>query len=239
MLTNKSFIKWANENVIVLIAHNELGHEEIVDEKVTGEDNRRCPLYPGMKCRDHLDVAVETDTSRDEELPVIPFVELCPNSWLVHPDGTVDPIEEKAQFVTKGIKDQAKALQKKLGDAQTSKRFTELLPHAEAANDALDEEAWRPALEALAKLRAGVKKPGKGLDAWISSRMELVQEEVEYTFEDVAEDEQLTKSEKRIEIAKLFKSVDVQVGGRHLGIRDIMAEWLKKNETGTQNKTGK
>ncbi len=154
MLTNKSFIKWANENIIVLIAHNELGHEGIVDKNVTGEDNRRCPLYPGMTCREHLDVAVETDTSRDDELPVIPFVELCPNSWLVHPDGTVVPIEEKAQFTTKGISDQAQALQKKLGDAQGAKRFAELLPHATAARDALDEETWRPALEALARLRA-------------------------------------------------------------------------------------
>ncbi len=117
MLTSKAFIKWADQNVVVLLSHNELGHEEIEDPNQTGKDNTRCPLYPGLSCRDHLNIAVETDNSRDETLPVVPFVELCPNSWLIAPDGKVHRIEEKDQFASKSIQKHTAALQKELGEA--------------------------------------------------------------------------------------------------------------------------
>ncbi len=227
MLTNKGFIKWANENLVVLIAHNELGHDEIEDAKITGKDNRRCPLYPGLTCREHLDIAVETDNGRDDELPVVPFVELCPNSWLIRPDGQVTAIEEKAQFTSKGIKDATKTVQKELGDATSYKLAKPLLPFAAAALAAFDDEKWRDGLERLAKLRADVKKPGKGLLHWIGLRTTYVDEEIQFLFEDAVEDADLSLSEKRQALVPLFRSVDVKVGDAYVPVRDKLAKWLK------------
>lgn len=233
MLTNKGFIKWANENVVVLISHNELGHDEEVDEKVTGKGARECPLYPGMRCRDHLDIAVETDNSRDDELPVIPFIELCPNSWLIHPDGTPEPIEEKAQFTTKGIRDAAAAAQKKIGKTVAPKGYPALKAHAVAAQKALDDESWKAGLEALAKLQGAVKAPGKGLMAWIKARVELVDEEVEFTFEDARDDTDLTDAKKRAALKPLFDSVNVKVGKAYVPVRDKLAKWLADHPEST------
>ncbi|MDJ0972950.1 MAG: hypothetical protein QNJ98_00645 [Planctomycetota bacterium] len=227
MLTNKSFIKWANENVVILVAHNELGHEPIEDENVTGEDTQRCPLYPGLTCREHLDIAVETDNSRDDELPVVPFIELAPNSWLVQPDGKIVPIKEEAQFTSKGIKDATKTMQKELGDGLGVKEGTALIPLAKAALEALDEETWRTALDRLATLRTRIKKPGKGFLGWLALRMETVEEEVAYLFEEALEDEDLSDDDRRQLIAPLFQSVDVKVGDAYVPVRDRMAKWLK------------
>lgn len=227
MLTNKGFIRWANEHVVILIAHNELGHEEIEDEKATGKDAKRCPLYPGLRCREHLDIAVETDNVRDDELPVIPFVELCPNSWLVRPDGEVEAIAEEAQFTAKGIREATQTAQKALGEPLSPKTATALMPHARAALAALDDEAWKKGLTALAALRAGIAKPGKGIRAWIALRLAYVEEEVGFLFEDVLEDDELSANQKRQAIAPLFEGVDVQVGDAHLPVRARMARWLE------------
>ena len=60
---------------MILIAHNEMGHDE---EEVKGEDGETvsmCSLYPGMTCRQHVDISVEVDNSREEVLPKVEFVE--------------------------------------------------------------------------------------------------------------------------------------------------------------------
>ena len=91
-------MKWADESVVVLVSHNELGHEELEVEE-DGKTIKKCPLYPGLTCRQHLDIAVATDNSRDETLPVIPFVRLHPNSFLVLPTDKVEAIAEKVEEV--------------------------------------------------------------------------------------------------------------------------------------------
>ena len=68
MLTNKKFVKWARDHVIVLVSHNERGHEPIEEKGYDGKVVRACPLYPGMTCREHCDVAVDTDAPRDPDL---------------------------------------------------------------------------------------------------------------------------------------------------------------------------
>ncbi len=231
MLTNKSFIKWAEESVIVLIAHNELGHEEIEVANQTGE-NKRCPLYPGLTCRDHLNIAVETDASRDETLPVVPFVELCPNSWLIAPDGKVHRIEEKDQFVTKSIQKATEALQKELGEALTFKKFEKALPHMEVALAAIDDEEWRKALEAFVEVLKIAKKPGKGLTAYIDAHMASISEDVGYAFEFAVEDDDSSTADKRKEVEALLKAVDVKVNGKFASVREQLVDWLKKNATG-------
>ena len=226
MLTNKGFIKWANEHVVVLISHNELGHEEIVDEGVTGEGGRHCPLYPGLTCRQHLDISVETSNSRDEELPVVPFIELCPNSWVIHPDGKVEAIDEAAQFTSKGVEDALKAAQKTLGDALPVSVYAKRLPDAVAAQAAFDDERWRDGLLALARLRAAVKRPGRGLRAWITLRLELVEEEVGFLFEDAIEDGDLSPAERRTAVTAQLEAVDVRVGSAYVPLRARIEAWL-------------
>ena len=46
VLTQAGFVRWANEHLVVLVAHNELGHDPVVNENATGDEAHRCPLYP-------------------------------------------------------------------------------------------------------------------------------------------------------------------------------------------------
>ena len=43
--------------------------------------------------------------ARDEDLVRVPFIELCPNTWLVTPLGEAIRVEEKDQFVPKSIRE--------------------------------------------------------------------------------------------------------------------------------------
>jgi hypothetical protein len=226
VLTNKGFIKWATEHVVVLISHNELGHDAIEEKGEDGETTERCPLYPGMTCRQHLDVSVQTDNSRDETQPVVPFIELHPNSWLIAPDDRVHRIEETDQFAASAIKKQTAALQKELGETLTHKAFEAVLPHVRAAHKAMDTEVWVEALKAWATVREQIKNPGKGLLALIQRHFDEITEDVDYVFEEAREGD-APLAERRKIVRALLDSVDVKVAGKYLPIHEQLGTWLQ------------
>lgn len=202
-MTNKGFIKWADEHVVVLISHNELGHDPVKVE-VDGKQVERCPLYPGLTCRQHCDIAVETDNSRDETLPVIDFVELCPNSWWIRPDGEIEAIAEKSQFSAGAIEKSGAKLQQSIGRPLTRKAFAVVGPHIGKALDAVDEESWTAALQALDKaLDEAGKKPPPSLVKLVERVLAGIDEEVSWAFEDALEED--TSSAKTEAVRALLK----------------------------------
>ena len=223
-------MKWAGESVVVLVAHNELGHDPIEEEGKDGETTKRCPLYPGMTCRQHLDIAVQTDNSRDETEPVVPFIELLPNSWIIAPDDKVHRIEESDQFSTSAIKKQTAKLQKELGEPLSRKAFDKVLPHVRAAHKAMESEEWKQALAAWAKVRGEVKKPGKGLLALIQRHLDEISEDIDYEFEEAREGEG-PLAERRKVVRALLDSIDVKVGGKYLPIHEQLETWLQGTGT--------
>jgi len=225
VLTNAGFIGWANEHVVVLIAHNELGHEPERIEGATG-DAERCPLYPGMTCRDHLNAAVDIDAARDEDLVQVPFIELCPNTWLVRPDGRVDRVEEKDQFVPKAIRKQVEAVQEELGKALDKKTGDAVRERMEAGDAALDEGSWKDALSAWAEALARAKEPPPSLRRLVEARLAALDEEAALEAEDLL-DSATPTPEQRAQAAALLAALDVQVLGRRVGTHAALEAWLK------------
>jgi hypothetical protein len=150
VLTNKGFIDWATEHVVVLVGHNDMGHEPVEEEGEDGTPREVCPLYPGLTCRQHRDLVVDLNNSRFEELPRVEFVSLQPNSWLVSPRLEVRRIVEEDQFTAGKIEAAAEALQKELGAPLPLARHRKMKAHLEAAESAGAKRDWKAAVAALA-----------------------------------------------------------------------------------------
>ncbi len=217
----------------MLIAHNELGHDPIEGKDYEGKKARVCPLYPGMTCREHVDAAVDIETDRDEELVQVPFIELCPNSWLVPPHGAPIRIAEADQFVAGKIEKQVKALQKELGKPVSVEAYAQVKNALGQADAAIDDEAWTKALRALAGIEAHVKQPHTALTQLIGRRLADIEEQAGWVLEDAQEgDEPL--AERVATVTALAKALDVAVYGKKPEIVATMQAWLKKQARGSK-----
>ena len=219
----------------MLIAHNEMGHDE---EEVKGDDGETvsmCTLYPGMTCRQHVDIAVEVDNSREDDLPRVEFVELCPNSWLIAPTGGLAEasassdedtkpyvqIAEKDQFTSQGIEKAAAAFQKRLGEPLPAKHVAGVREILADAARHQEEEAWKPALLALSELNDLAKHLPRSLRAMVKARLEEIDEEVRYLFEEIVDEPDLIKAQG------LLTMTEPEVLGERLPVRADIAAWLK------------
>ena len=225
VLTNKPFVRWANEHLVVLVAHNEYGHDPEVVENATGGEEEVCPLYPGMTCREHLNAAVDVDTARDENLVLVPFLELCPNTWLVQPDREVVRVEEKDQFQPKVIRKQVEGIQEKLGAALARARYVEIRDLLLRGDKAHDEEAWRKALDDWAAVAKIEPRPHASLKALLDRRLTWLDEAVELEIDDLVELEQ-PDAQALVRGKALYAALDVQVLGRHVPSRKRLGLWL-------------
>lgn len=228
VILNKDFIAWSHDALVCFIAHNELGHPEEEATDSYGNKVKRCTRYPGLECRDHIDAAVDIDTARGEGLVKVPFLELCPNTWLVAPGGEVTQVPETSQFTTGKVKDQVEALQKELGPAVSAKAWPALKEHAEKAQAALDDDQWKDALTHLAAMGASVKSPHASLRTWIEAGLTDVQEDATCTFEDLRDDKRLPEAEKRAKVEALLASLDVAVLGARVPLHATITTWLAR-----------
>jgi len=228
VLDNKDFIAWSHEGVILLVAHNELGHEEKKETDSYGKEVRRCTLYPGLCCRDHLDAAVDVDNARGDDLVKVPFLELCPNTWLVAPTGEATQVVEEEQFVAGKIRERAEALQKTLGAAVPIKAYAGLKDLAAQADLAIEEDRYTDALTHLAALGKSVKVPHAALKALIEARLTSIDEDVAYEFEDARDDAKLAAADKRAKIEKLLAAIDIEVLGARLPSHAAMKAWCAR-----------
>jgi hypothetical protein len=226
VFANKDFIRWSHEAVVMLVAHNELGHEEKKETDSYGNPVKRCTLYPGLSCFEHLDVAVDIDNARGDGLVKVPFLELCPNTWLVLPTGEVKQVSEADQFTAGKIRAQVETLQKDLGAVVPTKGFAALKELAKSADAALDEDKHREALTHLAALGKALAKPHAGLREFIAVRVATVERSVGYDFENVRDDADLKPAAKREQITKLLEVVNVEVLGARPPCHAAMKAWL-------------
>ncbi len=226
VLTNKDFVRWANEHVVLLVAHNEMLHDEDEVKGAGGDVTKECSIYPGLRCRDHVDAAVDIDNARGEDLIAVPFLELCPNTWLVAPTGEVTQVAEEEQFVAGKVRERIEALQKTLGAPQSEKAWPALRDLVAKADVALDAESWKDALTHLAALEAKVKPLHASLKALIQARLDAVEEHVATLFEDLRDDGKLPASDKRDRIQRLRADVDVAVLGGKVPSHAAMTDWL-------------
>lgn len=226
VLENKDFVRWSQEGVVLLVAHNELGHEEKQETDSYGNAVKRCTLYPGLACADHLNAAVDIDNARADGLVKVPFVELCPNTWLVSPTGEVSRVSEEEQFVPGKIRERVEALQKSLGAAVPRKDFAALADDAAKADTAIEESRYRDALLRLSALGKALKTPHAALETFIGARLASIDKYVTYDFEDVRDKPTLAAAEKRAQIQVLLQVVDVEVLGARLACHAAMKAWL-------------
>lgn len=216
--------------MVVLVAHNELLHDAIETRGADGGIVRACPLYPGLACRDHLNAAVDIDNARSEDLVRVPFVELCPNTWLVLPNDEVVSVTEKDQFTPAAIQKQVRGIQKTLGTALPQAVFEKVGPLLEKAEKASDEEDWRAVLTTLAGLEKVVPTPHASFDRLLAAPLETVEEMVRFDAEDLLASDAPTAEEKAAAVA-LLEQVDVAVYGTYLPIRDALRGWVEEQAT--------
>lgn len=231
VLTRKAFVRWSRDALIPLVVHNERLHEE-TEVEVDGEVVRRCALYPGLSCRDHVRAAVDVDNARGEHLVQVPFVELCPNSWLVLPDGEVQRIAEKDQFDPKAIRRQVERVQEGLGASLEADVVVPVREALERAEAALDDDRWREALEALAGIERHVPAPHAALRALVRRHFEAIDEWVAFEAEDALEREEPTDADRAL-LARLASAVNVLVYGRMVPIKAKLDAWLRDNPSRT------
>lgn len=229
VLENQDFVRFTHEALALLVAHNELGHEETRETDSYGEEARRCSLYPGLSCRDHLDAAVDVDVARDEELVKVPFVELCPNTWLVSPTGEVSQLTEEEQFSPAKVRSRVEALQKTLGKPLSPDAFPRMQDLLAKSDAAAEEERWKDALTHLSSLLAPVKEPHAALLALVRARLEDVDGDAVYDFEDLRDDPKLPVAEKRARLATLRDALDVEVLGARVATHAAIQAWLAAN----------
>jgi hypothetical protein len=224
---NADFVTWANEHVVAFVAHNEMLHDQAEAAGPDGEKRKLCSLYPGLRCRDHVDAAVDIEHARGEGLVKIPFVELCPNTWLVSPTGEVSQVKEEEQFVASKVRARVEALQKTLGEAVPPKGFATLKYALALADEAIDAGRRKEALGHLVALTVlAPKTPHASLVALIKERLARVEEDVLYDFEEARDDKKLSVEAKRERITALRASVDVDVLGAKVPSHAAMTAWL-------------
>ncbi len=212
------------------MAHNELLHDAIEIEGADGEVTKACPLYPGLSCRDHLNAAVDIDNARGEDLVQVPFVELCPNSWLVLPTNDVVAVSEKDQFTPAAIQKQAKAVQKTLGSALPGSILPQVRPRLETAETAAEDEDWKQVLASLAALEEVVPTPHTAFKRLLAGPLETVEEMVRFDAEDLLAID--APAPDQIAVARtLLAQVDVAVYGRYVPVRNELHAWLGKHAT--------
>jgi hypothetical protein len=228
VLTQKSFIRWADANLVVMIAHNQLGHEQLETADAEGNVVRDCTLYPGMTCREHVDAAVDVDNAREEELVRVPFLTLCPNTWLVRPTGEVEQVSEEDQFVPSRVQAHVERVQKELGPALDRAAFTRLDEAFRRGDEALDAERWADALAAWAAVEGLVKRPHAALIAQVERRLAAVDQGVRWLFEDLAEPgpkDARTPAERLAAVDALIAAVERPVCGKRAPIEAEMRAW--------------
>ncbi len=213
---------------MVLIPHNELGHDPIEVKGYDGKPEAQCPLYPGITCRDHVNAAVDIESTRDEDLVTVPFLELCPNSWLVPPVGEPIRIAEADQFSPQKIQKQVKPLRKQWGAILSREVCAEVRNALQAAEAAADDDAWGKALQTLHGIAKHVPEPHAALKALVAKRMAAIDEPVVWAIEEIVEGKE-PLAERRKAMQALRARVDVAVYGKTLPALKTLDAWLAKH----------
>jgi len=225
VLENEDFVKFANENVICVVGHNDTGHAaEVEDAK--GKKAPGCPLYPGMTCKEHQDIMGEVGRP-PEGMPKIDMPNGVPNSWLVAPDGTVQRIEGADQQSAGKIQELAEELQKKAGKAIGWKDYEKLSTAFETGLKATDEGDWKAAILAYQQIEKKAAKMPASVGERLGKRVEELNAKVVEAFEAAKAVEDAAQRDKDMKALKA--KVSSKIGAKALPVLTDIDAWLKAN----------
>ncbi len=171
---------------------------------------------------------MDLESTRDEALVPVPFIKLCPNSWLVPPTGSPIRITEEDQFSPAKIRKQVEALRKTLGASVSSAHVDQVKNALGQAEAASEDDAWGKSLQALAGLAKFVPKPHPALQALVGKRLAQIDEAVAWALEEFDEGEEALDV-RRKGVQALLKRVDVAVYSKRLPVVETLNAWLKKH----------
>lgn len=225
MLENEDFVKFANENVICVVGHNDTNHEaEVEDAK--GKKSPGCALYPGLQCKQHQDIMGEVGRP-PEGMPKIEMPNGVPNSWLVGPDGTVQQVSGADQQSAGKVQELAEALQKTCGKAIGWKDYGKLLESFEAGEKATGSGEWKAAITAYQAIEKKAGKMPASVGERLTKRVDELNAKVVEAFEAVKAVEDAVQRDKDMKALKA--KVAAKIGPKALPVLADIDAWLKAN----------
>jgi hypothetical protein len=225
VLENEDFVKWANENIVVAVGHNDTGHPaEVEDEK--GKKTPGCPLYPGLQCKEHQDI-MNIVGRPPEGLPKIEMPGGVPNSWLVAPDGTVEQVSGSDQQSAGKVQELAEAMQKKAGKVITWKDYEKLNDAFEAGAKAVEAGDWKAAITQYAAVDKKAGKMPESVGKRLKERVDALNAKVVEAFEAVKALEDAAKRAK--DMKALRANVAAKIGATALPVLADIDAWIKAN----------
>ena len=188
VLDDPDFIAWANENVVVLVAHKPTSHKKLeVSKPAKGEPKSQCSVYPGITCDEHdqifRDLVKEPAPKDDkdkkpapkakkgEPKDALPKVDMAgfPSSFLISPSGTIE--KHGADRQPASCKDGILAFQTKFDENPIPvSKWDEVKGAWGEAEKAFPSGKWKATLDALAKMEAAAG--GKLPKAWLAKEKE-------------------------------------------------------------------
>jgi hypothetical protein len=225
VLENEDFVKYANENIVCVVGHNDEGHPtETEDEK--GKKTPGCPLYPGLDCKQHRSIMGEVG-SPPEGMPKITMPGGVPNSWLVAPDGTVEQVSGADQQSAGKVQELAEAMQKKAGKAIGWKDYGKLQEAFEIGTKSTDEGDWKQAITAYQSIEKKAGKMPPSVGERLTKRVEELNAKVVEAFEAVKAVEDAAQRDKDMKALKA--KVMAKIGPKPLPVVADIDAWLKAN----------
>jgi hypothetical protein len=225
VLENEDFVKWANENIVVVVGHNDTGHEAVVED-AKGKKSPGCALYPGLQCKEHADI-MNTVGSPAEGLPKIEMPNGVPNSWLVAPDGTVEAIPGADQQSAGKVQELAEAMQKTAGKAILWKDYEKLNDAFAAGAKAVEAGDWKVAVAQYVAVEKKAAKMPASVAKRLKERVEALNAKVVEAFEAVKAETDATQRDK--EMKALRAKVSSKIGPAALPVLADIDAWLKAN----------
>ena len=224
MLENEDFVKWANENIVVVVGHNDTGHDATVED-AKGKKVAGCPLYPGLQCKEHQDIMGQV-INPAEGLPKIDMPNGVPNSWLIAPDGTVEAIPGADQQSADKVKELAEAMQKTAGKVMTWKNYEKINTGFDSGAKAVEAGDFKVAIGHYAALdKQAAKLPG--VAKRLKERVAELNAKVVEAFEALKAEEDAAKRDK--EMKALRAKVAAKIGTATLPVLADIDAWLKAN----------
>ena len=177
VLEDPEFVTWANENVVVVVAHAHGSHGMVdVAKPAKGDPKKQCSLYPGITCEQHDQVLKDArladpkdDKGAKDDKPKKPSpkkkdapppppqfkIEGIPASFVILPDlSTVDHKSDREPGSCRAFLEE----QQKKADEHPipASKWADVKAAFAEVEKAFKASKWRATLEAIAKTQAVV-----------------------------------------------------------------------------------
>ena len=194
MFENAEFVTWANENVVMLVAHPKGSHKTLdVAKPAKGEPNKTCSMYPGISCEEHEKVFAEATgrggDSKDDKAKPKPKpkkdedakapapkldVKGFPTTYVINPDGTFEVMkgDREPASCRSGLEEYQKKLEE---HPLTLAKWTDIRKDLADGEKALKASTWKLAYAAFQKIDAACAgTPPKALLETLKARFDTI-----------------------------------------------------------------